>query len=167
MRGIASGIDRINQFIGRAAMHVYLVVALLSIYEVSLRYVLNAPTTWSYEIILALCGLAWALSGGYVTLKQRHIAITIIYDLSSPGVRRFLDIFALAFAAVALGLLTYLSIDLAVKSLRFFDKTGSAFNSPLPTLSKCFLVIGAILYLAQVVRELFRRILGPAVSEDE
>jgi TRAP-type C4-dicarboxylate transport system permease small subunit len=166
MRWVGSVVDRINHFIGRAAMQVYLVVALLSIYEVFLRYVLNAPTTWSYEIILALCGLAWALSGGYVTLKRRHIAITVLYDIASPGVRRFLDIFALTFASVALGLLVYLSVDLALKSLRFFDKSGSAFNSPLPTLSKCFLVIGAILYLAQVVRELFRRIFEPASEDD-
>lgn len=162
MRGIGSSIDRINRFIGRAAMHIYLIVALLSVYEVFLRYVLNAPTTWSYEIVLALCGTAWALSGGYVTMKRRHITITVIYDLAPPGVKRVLDAVALAFASVALGILVYLSIDLTMKSLRFFEKSGSAFNSPLPMLAKGLLVVGALLYLAQVVREMFRRTFGPA-----
>ena len=137
-------------------MHIYLVVALLSVYEVVRRYVFNAPSTWSYEIVLALCGAAWALSGGYVTLHKRHIAISILYDLAPPRVRRVLDILSLSVAAVALGLLVYLSFDLAAKSLRWIDKSGSALNSPLPTVTKCLLFAGAVLYLLQVLADLAR-----------
>ena len=158
MRQLGFYVSRLNRLVGRAAMHIYLIVALLSVYEVVLRYLFHAPTTWSYEIVLALCGTAWALSGGYVTLKRRHIAITVLYDIAPPRIQRILDVVALAVATAALSGLVYLSYILAEKALRWVDRSGSAFNSPLPTLSKCLLLIGAVFYLAQVVSELVRAV---------
>ncbi len=156
MRSFCNAVDALNRFIGHAAMHVYLVVALLSVYEVVLRYVFHAPTIWSYELVLALCGTAWALSGGFVLHEKRHIAITLLTDLMPPGLRRAFDALALAVASFAIGTLVYLSWDLAAKSLRWVDKSGSAFNSPLPTVLKIVLVIGAGLYLLQVLAGLAR-----------
>lgn len=156
MRRFCSAIDSLNRFVGHAAMHVYLVVALLSIYEVAMRYAFHAPTIWSYELVLALCGTAWALSGGYVLGRRRHIAITLLTDLMPPGLRRGFDVLALAVSGAAVGLLVYLSWGLAAKSLRWIDKSGSAFNSPLPTLLKIVLAAGAILYLLQILAALAR-----------
>ena len=150
--------DRISRATGQAAMHVYLIVALLSMYEVVARYLMNAPTVWSYEIVLALCALAWPLSGAYVSVQRRHIAITLIYDMISPRARWYLDLIAALFTIAALCVLVYLSFDLAVKALRFIDRSGSAFNSPLPTLLKCLLFSGAVLFVLQSVVDFARLI---------
>lgn len=149
-------IDRMSAGIGRAAMHVYLVVALLSLYEVASRYLMNAPTVWSYEIVLALCALAWTLSGSYVLMQGRHISITLLYDIASPRTRWFLDMISALFTILALAALVYLSWDLASKVFRHVDRSGSAFNAPLPTVLRCLLFAGALLYMLQAVAELLR-----------
>lgn len=158
MQKLSRGIASISRFAGQAAMHVYLVVALLSIYEVVRRYLFNAPTTWSYEVVLGLCAAAWALSGSYVALQKRHISISLLHDMAPPRVRRALDMLAAGFSLVALGFLAFLSFDLAAKALRWVDRTGSAFNSPLPTLTKCLLFVGAVLFILQVIADLLRLI---------
>lgn len=165
MRKLITGIDGFNRFVGHAAMHIYLIVALLSVYEVIQRYLFHTPTIWSYELVLALCGCAWALSGGYVLLERRHIAITLLLDLMSPGVRRVFDGIALVVSAFAIGFLVFMAYGLALKSLRWVDKTGSAFNSPLPTLLTLVLVVGAALYLLQILAAL-ARLVRPDLAED-
>lgn len=165
MRRFCNAIDSLNRFVGHAAMHIYLVVALLSVYEVAMRYAFHAPTIWSYELVLALCGTAWALSGGYVLERRRHIAITLLTDLMPPRLRRGFDILALLVSAVAVGFLVHISWGLAAKSLRWIDKSGSAFNSPLPTLLKIVLVIGAALYFLQILAALARLIFRPDGEE--
>jgi TRAP-type C4-dicarboxylate transport system permease small subunit len=156
MRKLITGIDSLNRFVGHAAMHIYLIVALLSVYEVVQRYLFHTPTIWSYELVLALCGCAWALSGGYVLTEKRHIAITLLFDLMPPRLQRGFDALALVVSTFAVGFLVFIAYGLALKSLRWVDKTGSAFNSPLPTLLKIVLVIGAALYLLQILAALAR-----------
>lgn len=151
MHKLITGIDSLNRFVGHAAMHIYLVVALLSVYEVIQRYVFHTPTIWSYELVLALCGCAWALSGGYVLGQKRHIAITILFDLMPPRMQRVFEGLALLVSTFAIGCLVFIAYGLGLKSLRWIDKTGSAFNSPLPTLLTIALLIGAGLYLLQVL----------------
>lgn len=165
MHKLITGIDSLNRFVGHAAMHIYLIVALLSVYEVVQRYVFHAPTIWSYELVLALCGCAWALSGGYVLTEKRHIAITLLFDLMPPRLQRVFDGIALVVSTFAVGFLVFISYGLALKSLRWVDKTGSAFNSPLPTLLKIVLVIGAALYLLQILAAL-ARLVRPPRAED-
>jgi hypothetical protein len=39
---------------------------------------LNATTYWVFETVMIIAAAAWMLSAGYVTMKNRHIAITVI-----------------------------------------------------------------------------------------
>ncbi len=74
-------IDELNRFLGERLCWLYLAAVAITAWEVVLRYVFNAPTSWGFELTILLCGICYLLSGGYVTLQGRHVAITALYDL--------------------------------------------------------------------------------------
>ena len=92
MQFFLRAVDRVSQTVGLSVSHFYLVCALLTAYEVVARYVFNAPTLWAFEVVMVVCASAWALSGAYVTMRQNHIAITVLYQHTKGKLRWTLDL---------------------------------------------------------------------------
>ena len=156
MRGILRAIDHLSQFLGLAAAQLYLLCALITTYEVVMRYVFHAPTQWAFEMVMVLCASAWLLSVGYVTRHRRHIGITVLYLMAPPRVRFALDLFINLAALAAVLTLAYAAFEPAVRAISSIQRTGSAFNSPEPTILKTLLVFGAGLYALQLIANLVK-----------
>ena len=157
-------IDHLSHFSGLAVAQFYILCAAITLYEVVMRYVFHAPTQWAFEMVMVLCASAWMISAGYVTLKQRHIGITVFYILVGERARWWLDLFATLVGVVALFLLVADSISHALDSIDIVERAGSAFNSPQPMLLKTVLVVGATLYLAQLLVNLYRHFENPLLK---
>ena len=151
-------IDHFSKFSGLAVSQLYLIAALCTIYEVISRYVFNAPTQWAFEVVMVLCATAWMLSAGYITLHKRHIAINVLYLMAGDKGKWRLDMFAYIVGILALWLLADDSIVRALESIRMTERMGSAWNSPQPLVLKTMLVIGAIMYLIQLMVNLHRHV---------
>jgi TRAP-type C4-dicarboxylate transport system permease small subunit len=158
LRTFLRAIDHVSQFLGLAAGQLYLLCAVITTYEVVMRYVFHSPTQWAFEMVMVLCASAWVLSVGYVTRHKRHIGITVLYVMAPPRVRWLLDLLALVVALVAVALLGYAAWEPAVRAVSRIERTGSAFNSPQPAILKAMLVIGAVLYCAQLIANLVRHL---------
>ncbi|GAB4353536.1 MAG: hypothetical protein Kow00114_02730 [Kiloniellaceae bacterium] len=156
-----SPVDHVSHFTGIAVSVPYLVAAGATLWEVIARYVFNAPTQWAFEVVMVLCAASWMLSSGYVTLKQRHIGITVFHVLVSDRTRWWLDLFANLVGIAALFLLLSDATIRAYTALTHVERTGSAFNSPMPMLLKSLLVAGGFLYLAQLTVNLHRQFAAP------
>jgi TRAP-type C4-dicarboxylate transport system permease small subunit len=156
LRRFCHAIDHVSEFLGLAAAQLYLLCALITTYEVVMRYVFHAPTQWAFEVVMVLCASAWILSVGYVTRHRRHIGITVLYVLAPPRVRWVLDLLINLVAIVAVAILMYAAWEPAMRAIRSIQRTGSAFNSPEPTILKTMLVIGAALYLLQLIANLVK-----------
>jgi len=115
--GFTGAVDHISRFTGLTVANLYIVAAAATMYEVISRYVFNAPTQWAFEVVMTLCAIAWMLSAGYVTLQKRHIGITVLYQLASPGVRWWLDLFAMLVGVFALGMLASDTLGRALESI--------------------------------------------------
>ena len=151
-------IDHFSKFSGLAVSQLYLIAAFCTIYEVISRYVFNAPTQWAFEVVMVLCATAWMLSAGYITLHKRHIAINVLYLMAGDKGKWRLDMFAYIVGIIALWLLADDAIVRALESIRMSEKMGSAWNSPQPLVLKSMLVIGAIMYLIQLMVNLHRHV---------
>ena len=149
-------VDHLSHFSGLAVAQFYVLCAAVTLYEVVARYVFNAPTQWAFEVVMVLCASAWMISAGYVTLKQSHIGITVFYVLARQRTRWILDLFAMTVGVVALFLLVADATSHALSSIDIIERAGSGFNSPQPMLLKTVLVVGAALYLAQLLVNLHR-----------
>ncbi|WP_340116693.1 TRAP transporter large permease subunit [Pelagibius sp. 7325] len=156
-------IDHISHFFGLVVSVLYLIAACATLWEVIARYVFNAPTQWAFEVVMVLCAASWMISSGYVTLKQRHIGITVFHILVSDRTRWWLDLFANIVGIIALFLLLSDATIRAYTALTHVERTGSAFNSPMPMLLKSLLVVGGFLYLGQLTVNLHRQFTSPAL----
>lgn len=147
---LARRMDSISVFIGYACIIPYFLCIALSIYEVVMRYVFRTPTQWTFEVLMVLCASSWALSSGYVTQRNRHIAITMMETLVSDATWRVLRLLALCVSAFAVAVLIWATWHPAMRALAMMERSGSAFNAPTPTYLKLVLVAGAVLYLLQL-----------------
>ncbi len=153
-----TGVDHFSHVMGLGVATFYMIAALATLFEVFSRYILNAPTFWAFETVMTLCAAAWMLSAGYITLKQRHIAITVVHSLCSVRQRWWLDLFAMVVGVIALYMLLTDASIRAYISIGRVEKSGSAFNSPLPMMMKSLMAIGAFMYLAQLMVNLHRHV---------
>ena len=146
--------DHLSHFTGIVVAQLYILVAAVTIGEVLLRYIFNAPTSWAFEIVTVTSATAWMLSAGYITMRHRHISITLIFDMVPPKARWWLELWALVIGVLALYLLFSDSLQRAMHSVEVLERSGTRFNSPLPMVLRSVLAAGAGLYLLQLLRNL-------------
>ncbi|ASP23089.1 C4-dicarboxylate TRAP transporter large permease protein DctM [Antarctobacter heliothermus] len=155
-------VDHVSHVSGIAISTFYLIAATATLWEVFSRYVLHTPTLWAFETVMVTVAAAWMLSAGYVTMKKRHIGITVIHNLANPVQRWWLDLFAMVVGVLALYMLLSDASVRAYISVGRLEKSGSAFNSPLPMMMKSLMVIGGFMYLAQLTVNLHRHVQSKA-----
>jgi TRAP-type mannitol/chloroaromatic compound transport system permease small subunit len=160
-------IDRLNRFLGERLCYLYLVAVVITAWEVVLRYVFNAPTSWGFELTILLCAICYLLSGGYVTLQNRHVAITALYDVLPARVRWWLDVAGMLTGILAMALLVWAAYGPALKAVRLVERTGSAWNSPSPAIIKPLIAVGAGLIVLQLVVHLVRHLRGAPVGRPD
>ena len=156
-------VDHFSHLTGIAVSVFYLFAAIATLIEVFSRYALNAPTYWAFETVMMLCAAAWMLSAGYITMRQRHIAITVFHVLANDRQRWWLDLFAMVVGVLALYMLLSDAAIRAYISVARVEKSGSAFNSPLPMMLKSLMVAGAFMYLTQLMVNLHRHFASPGL----
>lgn len=167
MRALIRGVDHLSRFSGLAAAQLYLVCALITTYEVVMRYLFNNPTQWAFEVVMVLCATAWMISVGYITSHRRHIGITVLYVMAPARIRFVLDLFMNVVGLAAVSILAYASWEPMVRTFERIERSGSAFNSPQPTILKTVLVVGALLYALQLVVNLIKLVIAGPEGEPE
>ena len=160
MQKLLRGVDRVSQTVGLSVAHFYLVCALITAYEVVLRYAFNSPTLWAFEVVMVVCASAWALSGGYVTMRQNHIAITVVYQYTKGRLRWWLDLFIQAVSLASMCVLGYAVWNMMEEAVRTLERSGSSFNSPEPVIIKTLLFAGIVIYGVQTLANLIRHFEG-------
>ena len=154
IRAFTETIGKISVFLGKACGVFYLTAIALSMYEVFMRYVLGAPTSWTSETIMMLVATAWLMSVGAITQQRRHITVTTMELLVSKAVWQRLKKVAIAISMVAVAGLTIMLWGPMTKVLTSLQTTGSAFDPPSPTYVKTAFVAAAILYFLQLLANL-------------
>lgn len=167
MQAASLMVSRLSIAIGYACAPLYLISLAVAVREVIMRYFFHAPSDWAFEVTMTLCAVAWALSVGYVGQQNRHIAITFLHDMVRPSRKRILDVVTLVLTAVAFGALAVAAFEPAYEAFTQIERTGSAFNPPMPALLKPILFISAILGIVQSLANLVLLLSGHEFPEPE
>ena len=147
--------DRLSDRIGRLAAVLFFMTGAMITYEVVARYFFNAPTIWAAEISQlfllwgTFLGMARPLHG------NAHIRITVLTGLLSRRVRRFADIFSIAFIAVFSAAVVRYGSEIAHDSFVRGRSTGTMLNIP-NWWSEAVIPAGFSLLLLQCIVELIR-----------
>ena len=76
-------IEGLSQWVGRAFGWCILILTLSVSYEVFVRYVLNAPTVWAFDMMVQMYGALFLMAGAYALAQDTHVRGDVLYRLFS------------------------------------------------------------------------------------
>lgn len=153
-------IDRMSLGLGEKLSYVFLISVIITCYEVVMRYVFNAPTTWVHDGATALSATGFLMAGCYCLQARRHIAITVIYDTVPQKVRNVLELINALLIVVFLGLLTWAAMKVAMPAVAWqawdcrvqfcgLETSAHAWDVPIPAYLKSVLFLASVAMLVQ------------------
>lgn len=74
-------IEGFSQWVGRAFGWCILILTLSVSYEVFVRYVLNAPTVWAFDMMVQMYGALFLMAGPYALAQDSHVRGDVVYRL--------------------------------------------------------------------------------------
>ncbi|WP_198133313.1 TRAP transporter small permease subunit [Roseobacter sp. AzwK-3b] len=150
-------IEGLSLWVGRAFGWCILILTLSVSYEVFVRYVLNAPTVWAFDMMIQMYGALFLMCGAYALAQDTHVRADVVYRLFPVKVQATLDFFLyFLFFFPGILALAWFGYEIASDSWRYKEVS---FNSPasiqiyffksLIPLAGCLLAVQG---LAEVVR---------------
>ena len=121
-------IEGLSLWVGRAFGWCILILTLSVSYEVFVRYVLNAPTVWAFDMMIQMYGALFLMCGAYALAQDTHVRADVVYRLLPTKVQAGLD-FVLYFLFFFPGVLAlvWFGYEIAADSWRYKEVS---FNSP-------------------------------------
>ncbi len=146
-------IDRMAIFVGRVTMMLILAMTLVMLYEVFLRYVLEAPTKWANELTLWIAGFVFLCSGLYGMQQRSHIRIFILYEMLPRNGQRVCDVLSTFFICFFAAALVFGSFkQVFVTKFYKWEMFGTAFDPPIPAIIQpTILIIICLVALQSVI----------------
>ena len=77
-------IDRFSMAVGHAFAWCVLILTLGTSYEVFVRYVLNDPTDWAFDMSYIMYGGLFIMSGAYALSRDAHVRGDVLFRLLKP-----------------------------------------------------------------------------------
>ncbi len=85
-------IDSLSAGTGKAFAWCILILTLSTCYEVFVRYVLNAPTLWAFDMSVQMYGALFMMTGAYALSQDAHVRGDVIYRLLPVKVQASIDL---------------------------------------------------------------------------
>ena len=92
MIAIIHGIEELNIWVGRSFGWCILVLTLSVAYEVFVRYVVNAPTVWAFDMMVQMYGALFLMAGPYALAQDTHVRADVIYRFFQPRWQAVVDL---------------------------------------------------------------------------
>ncbi|MBX3648666.1 MAG: TRAP transporter small permease subunit [Rhodocyclaceae bacterium] len=86
------GIDQLNKSVGHAFAWCIIILTFGTSYEVFVRYILNDPTSWAFDLSYIMYGALFIMAGAYTLSRNGHVRGDVIYRLWPERVQAGLDL---------------------------------------------------------------------------
>jgi TRAP-type mannitol/chloroaromatic compound transport system permease small subunit len=125
---IIHSIEQLSIWIGRAFGWCILILTLSVAYEVFVRYVLNAPTVWAFDMMVQMYGALFLMAGPYALAQDTHVRADVFTRfLSARGQARIDFVLYIVFFFPAMVALVWYGWEIAMDSWRYKEVS---WNSP-------------------------------------
>ena len=81
MTRILHFIDSLSAWFGKAFAWCIVILTFSTCYEVFVRYVLNAPTVWAFDMSVQMYGALFMMCGAYALSQDAHVRGDVLYRL--------------------------------------------------------------------------------------
>ncbi|MEP6609005.1 MAG: TRAP transporter small permease subunit [Burkholderiaceae bacterium] len=92
MRSYIFFIDQLSKAVGHAFAWLIMILTLGTSYEVFVRYVLNNPTSWAFDMSYLMYGALFLMAGAYTLSRDGHVRGDVLYRLWRPRVQAGLSL---------------------------------------------------------------------------
>ncbi len=153
-------IDSLSLWVGKSFAWLILILTLGISYEVFVRYVLGAPTTWAFDFSYINYGAMFLMAGAYALSRNGHVRADVFYRFWRPRTQAMMDLvlFIIFFLPAVLAFM-YAGLNFAQMSIRFREVSiFSPAGVPVFPLKTLIPITGLLLFI-QGVAEVIRCIL--------
>ena len=157
MRNFLFFIDSLSTWTGKAFAWLIMVLTLGVSYEVLVRYVFRAPTTWAFDFSYINYGAMFLMAGAYTLSRNGHVRADVIYRFLKPRTQASMDlVLYIIFFLPAVAALIYSGWNYASFSVRFREVSiFSPAGIPVFPL-KALIPATGVLLLLQGIAEIIR-----------
>lgn len=86
------GVDQLSKTIGHAFAWLIVILTLGTCYEVFVRYALNNPTSWAFDMSYIVYGGLFLMGGAYTLSRNGHVRGDVLYRLWPPRVQASVEL---------------------------------------------------------------------------
>lgn len=143
-------IDILSKSIGHAFSWCVLILTASTCFEVFMRYVLNSPTVWAFDMSYMMYGALFMMSGAYAVSRNSHVRGDFIYRKWSNRTQAKVDLtLYLLFFFPAIFAMVYTGSQYAFESVRILESSvNSPAGVPVWPLKTVIFVTGITLLIA-------------------
>lgn len=157
---IIYGVDQLSKTVGHAFAWCIVILTLGTCYEVFMRYLLNSPTSWAFDMSYLMYGAVFYMAGAYTLSRGGHVRADMFYRLWKPRNQACVELVLLiTFFFPGVLALIYSGWGYGFQSMKILE---SSVNSPagVPIWPlKMMIPVGAALLALQGAAELLRCVL--------
>ena len=150
-------IESLSIWVGRAFGWCILILTFSVSYEVFVRYVLNAPTVWAFDMMVQMYGGLFLMAGPYALAQETHVRGDVLYRLFPVRVQASIDfVLYLLFFFPGMLALFWFGAEIAADSWRYKEVS---WNSPARIqiyFFKTLIPFAGALLIIQGIAELLR-----------
>jgi len=151
---IERSINTLNKKIGVMTSYLALPLIVVVVWEVVMRYVFNAPTSWGFETTTFIYGVHFVLGFSYTHLHDGHVSIDVFEAKLPHKPRTILRLLTnLIIFIPSVGLLTIWSMIYAADSWQNWELASTSWAPPLYPF-KTLMAVGFVLLFLQGVSRL-------------
>jgi TRAP-type mannitol/chloroaromatic compound transport system permease small subunit len=143
-------IDILSKSIGHAFSWCVLILTASTCFEVFMRYVLNSPTAWAFDMSYMMYGALFMMSGAYAVSRNSHVRGDFIYRKWSNRTQAKVDLtLYLVFFFPAIFAMVFTGSQYAFESMRILESSvNSPAGVPVWPLKMVIFVTGVTLLIA-------------------
>ena len=158
--------DKVSAWFGKAFAWSIIFMTFAMAYEVFVRYLLNAPTSWSLDVSFIMYGALFMMGGAYTLSRGGHVRGDFVYRLWQPRTQAKVE-FVLYFIFFFPGVLALILAGwkYAYRSVGYLEVS---INSPagVPVFQlKAVIVAAGLLLLIQGIAQVMRCIVCMRTNE--
>lgn len=157
MNRVIYGIDQLSKSVGHAFAWCIVILTLGTCYEVFVRYLLNSPTAWAFDMSYLMYGAVFFMAGAYTLSRGGHVRADMYYRRWPARVQATVElVLYVVFFFPGVTALVISGWGYGTSSLRIFEvSVNSPAGVPIWPL-KMMIPIGAALLTLQGVAEVLR-----------
>jgi TRAP-type mannitol/chloroaromatic compound transport system permease small subunit len=149
--------DALSGAFGKTFAWLIILMTFGTSYEVFVRYVLNSPTPWAFDVSFIMYGTLFMMGGAYTLSRGGHVRGDFVYRLLQPRTQAIVDlVLYLLFFFPGVTALIVIGSEYAARSWRYGEvSVNSPAGVPIYQFKMVMAVAGTLL-LIQGIAEILR-----------